>query len=94
MQATILDLAPSVTEGVSRKTNQPYRIVTQAAILHFPNGKNEAANLRVFSDLKTGKEQPLPPGKYTLAPDSFYLKDGVLTLSPKWLPAEGRGGAK
>lgn len=42
------------------------------------------------------EDQPLPPGQYTLAPQSIYIdKYGAFALAPKPAPlaASGRGGA-
>jgi hypothetical protein len=93
LQVTVPESKPRIREGVSVKTGKPvaWRMVTQSAFLVYPDGSTEAFNLRVRQD-KEGRDVLLAPGRYTLAPESFYLKDGELALSPKWMPlAEARG---
>lgn len=85
----VLPGKPVVVEGVSRKTGQPFRIVQQAAYVVFPDGTAAAFTLQPPRD-----EQPYPPGKYTIGPDSFYVRDGDLSFSAKPHPVAAGGPSK
>lgn len=80
--------APEVIEGTSSKTGKPYRIVKQATLAKLPNGSTVALSVQ-----PPYKGEPYAPGRYTLAPESFYVKDGALAFSVKLQPAGG-GGTK
>ena len=92
LQATFLPLKPSVREGVSAKDGKPWRMVTQAGYVTFSDGRQESVNFRVRQDKKTGQDILTPPGTYSLDPASFYLMDGDLAFSPKWLPGKPASG--
>jgi hypothetical protein len=76
-----------VQEGLARATQKPYRIETQAAAIEFPSGEVQSFNLRV----KEG-EKPFAPGVYALAPESLYVMEGALAVTPR-LASVG-GGTK
>lgn len=84
--------APEIIEGISKEgsknAGKKYRIVKQAAIAKMPNGSVMALSIQP----PFGAE-PYAPGRYTLAPESFYSKDGQLAFSVKLVPAAG-GGTK
>lgn len=93
LQITVLPFKPQVLEGVSGKTGKPYRMIRQAAVVAMPDGTGGSISLN--GQRVNGRDEPYAPGQYTLAPESFYVKDGALTFSPRLVPvAEGRGGAK
>jgi hypothetical protein len=89
LQIQILPGNPEIVAGVSAKTGQPYKIVKQAAVVQFSNGTVSALSIQP----PKGKD-PYPPGKYDLAPDSFYSKDGSLAFAPKLTPAAAGGVSK
>jgi len=88
LEIQVLPGKPVVNEGVSKKSGQPYRIVQQAAFVVFPDGTSASFTVQPGRDAA-----PYPPGKYTLGPDCFYVRDGDLTFSPKLIPVAA-GGAK
>lgn len=88
LQITVLPGKPHVQEGTSSKTGKAYRIVQQAAFVLFPNGEAAAFTLQPPRD-----SDPYEAGTYTLAPDSFYVRDGQLNLAPR-LVRVGQGAPK
>jgi len=88
LQVQVLKANPEVIEGISSKTGKPYRIVRQPAMAQLPDGR-----LLQFAVQPQRGAEPYPPGVYSLAPDSFYSKDGNLAFSPKLVASAG-GGAK
>jgi len=88
LQVQVLKANPEVIEGISSKTGKPYRIVRQPAMAQLPDGR-----LLQFAVQPQRGAEPYAPGVYSLAPDSFYSKDGNLAFSPK-LVAAVSGGTK
>jgi len=80
-EVTILPGNPKVVEGKSRSTGLPFRIVEQAAHLLLPNGEGAAWMIQPPRD-----GEPYKPGRYTVDPSSFYVRDGKLAFSPKLIP--------
>lgn len=83
----ILPGKPHIVEGTSSKNGKPYRIVKQAAYAVLQDGSASSFTIQPGRD-----QTPYPPGKYTLAADSFYERDGQLSFTPKLVSVGG--GAK
>jgi hypothetical protein len=86
IEITIIPGAPQLIEGISQKTGREYRILKQAALVKWPNGIISALSIQ-----PPRGQDAYKPGRYALAPDSFYPKDGALAFSCKLLPAGGEG---
>lgn len=92
IRITVLPAQATIAEGISRKTGKPYRIVRQPAVVQLSSGTH-AFNIQ--GQRVNGRSEPYEPGNYTLAAESFYVKDGDLAFAPRLVAvAEARGGAK
>jgi len=80
----VLPGKPHTVEGIARATGKPYKIVTQAAAIEYPTGEVQSFGLRVRDG-----DEPLKPGAYALAPESIYVRDGDLNVSPRLMAGGG-----
>jgi len=82
VQSTAID----IVQGVSQKTNKPYKLNIQTAYFHDPE---EAYPVKMKILLDEG-QPPYNKGEYTLDPKSFYVdRNGSLALSIKLAPLVG-----
>lgn len=79
--ATVTSDATVTKSGISSRTNRPYSITEQAALVELPSGERRNITLQV--DTANG-EKPLSPGRYEPKPDALYVAGfGKLELSQR-----------
>ena len=83
LQIQVLPDSATIRQGTT-EAGKAYKFITQTALL-----KLEGVTKSIVVSPPYGVDEPYPAGQYTLAPGSFYVKDGRLGFSPKLQPVGG-----
>lgn len=76
-------------KGTSKTTGKPYHLRIQQAYAFIVDDKGNPAKYPEKFEVSLSEDQtPFPPGFYTLHPSAISVREGRLSISPRFAPAK------